>query len=64
MEIWRHRKGGIYTVLGISEGNVFYIAHADGALWYRPAQEFFDGRFTRIHGLVQPTPEEMGFKRG
>lgn len=64
MEIWRHRKGGIYTVIGIHEGTVYYVAHSDGVFWYRPASEFFDGRFTRVYNLIQPTPEGMGFRRG
>lgn len=64
MEIWQHRKGGIYSVLGIHDGTVFYVAHADGALWFRPAAEFFDGRFTRLPDTAAPTPEALGFRRG
>lgn len=62
--VWRHRKGGVYTVVGVLSGDVVYVAHKDGAMWYRPADEFLDGRFEPLEGEAPLTPEESGMRRG
>jgi len=62
--VWRHRKGGVYTVFGVLAGIVFYAAHKDGTMWYRPADEFLDGRFEPLEGEAPLTPEEAGMRQG
>lgn len=62
--VWRHKKrGSVYTILGESDGMVFYVAHADGRRWWRPREEFYDGRFEE---WSEPplSPDELGFERG
>ena len=52
--VWRHRKGGLYTVIAIGireadrSADVIYRCRASGTLYTRPASEFFDGRFKRV----------------
>lgn len=62
--VWRHNKGGTYTVLGESSDIVYYVAHSDGRMWWRPRVEFFDGRFTPVEDATPLHPEQMGFERG
>lgn len=63
--VWRHKKrGSVYTIVGVRRGVVFYCSHADGKLWYRPLDEFADGRFEVVKGEKPLTPEECGFERG
>lgn len=51
---WRHRKGGLYTVLhhGFIEADetpcIVYRPDGADAVWVRPTAEFLDGRFTRL----------------
>lgn len=45
--VWRHRKGGIYTIVGMLGEDVVYVAHSDRRRWQRPLAEFVDGRFSR-----------------
>ncbi|MEO0861129.1 MAG: DUF1653 domain-containing protein [Pseudomonadota bacterium] len=55
-EIWQHKKsGGLYVVVERSayiEADltpaVVYRSLFDGAVWVRPAAEFFDGRFRNL----------------
>lgn len=49
----RHRKGGLYRVFaeGINETDrkpVVIYQDETGQIWVRPAEEFWDGRFTPI----------------
>lgn len=50
---YRHRKGGVYTIVGICTHTetgdllVCYVG-SDGKTWARPAQMFCDGSFERI----------------
>ena len=58
--LWKHKKrGGIYQVLGVGElqssnlpniEGVELVAYkgTDGKLWFRPKQEFLDGRYEPI----------------
>lgn len=62
--VWKHNKGGVYTVVGHRRGLVFYVSHADGRKWYRPEDEFLDGRFEPIRDAFPLTAEEAGFERG
>lgn len=52
---WRHRKGGLYTVvmLAIRESDLSAVVlyrGPDGFCWDRPLSEFADGRFTMVDG--------------
>jgi hypothetical protein len=60
-QIYRHKqRGGAYTVLGqaclqtarpIQDDQELVVYRGeDGRLWARPFDEFYDGRFERIHG--------------
>jgi len=64
--VWRHKKrGSVYTIVGVRRGTVFYCSHADGKLWYRPLDEFADGRFeVAKDGIMPLSPDECGFERG
>ena len=46
----RHRKGGVYTVVGNvirnDERLVLYVSHDDRMWWIRPRSMFIDGRFS------------------
>ena len=49
----RHRKGGLYRLVahGLLEADrsdVVIYDDAEGATWVRPAEEFYDGRFTLL----------------
>jgi hypothetical protein len=49
---WRHRKGGLYMVLGtgFEESAVRLVViyrSTEGVAWTRPVAEFLDGRFVR-----------------
>lgn len=52
-EIWEHVKsGGLYRIVstqGINENDMtrvtIYRSLWDGAVWVRPEEQFFDGRF-------------------
>jgi hypothetical protein len=54
-EIYRHKKGGMYKVLGLAvhtETNELLVIYSDiyatdGNTWARPLKMFMDGRFTR-----------------
>ncbi len=59
LSVWKHRKGGIYVVLGLSicstngplEGQervVVYRSVKYGHLRHRAAEEFLDGRFQKV----------------
>lgn len=61
--IWRHKKRGTsYTILAEGElhsaefsvlNGSTLVAYRDvdsGKVWFRPKDEFFDGRFERIGG--------------
>ncbi len=53
MPTHQHRKGGLYRVLseGILEADrspVVIYDDADGTVWVRASNEFWDGRFTAI----------------
>jgi len=48
--VYRHRKGGTYTVIGTVRGVVYYAAHEDGSIWWRDHHEFHDGRFQPVDG--------------
>lgn len=65
--VWQHRKGGLYTVLGVATGcekhkqgiegvnMVVYLSHEDEPRMYvRSRAEFLDGRFS----LVPPKDSE------
>lgn len=50
----RHKKGGLYRVIaeGLNEADrcpVVIYDDADGQVWVRSAQEFWDGRFTSVN---------------
>ena len=62
--VWRHKvRGSIYTVIGEMDGIVYYISHADGRKWWRPFDEFYDGRFERVD--TEPlSAADLGFERG
>ena len=55
-EIWWHRKtGGLYRILTTRATNesdlkrvTVYESLFDGAIWVRPEEEFFDGRFINL----------------
>lgn len=55
-EKYRHRKGGIYTTMGIAEHTetkekmVVYERDSDGEMFVRPLAMFEDGRFERVDG--------------
>lgn len=59
---YRHRKGGVYTLIGVAGARAYYIAHSDGSRWWRPVLEFLDGRFEFLSD-PGPSPEELGFTR-
>lgn len=61
--VFRHRNGGTYTVLGSVNGYVYYVAHSGGELWYRPHEEFYDGRFVPSDECPL-MPDEIGAWRG
>jgi hypothetical protein len=46
----KHRKGGVYTVLGPvvrgQEHLILYVSHSDKIWWIRPRGMFIDGRFS------------------
>jgi hypothetical protein len=49
----RHRKGGLYRVVGpaileADRSDVIIYDDADGTVWVRSAVEFNDGRFTPL----------------
>jgi len=59
--VWQHRKGGVYTVVGIAKGceknklgieghdMVVYQSNDLERRWYvRAKHEFLDGRFTLV----------------
>ncbi len=51
--VWRHKKGGIYTVTGYvmieSTWRIGIVYHGDHGLGIvRDAEEFLDGRFARM----------------
>lgn len=51
-EVWRHRKGGRYELVGNGRHTetleeLTAYAGEDGQLWFRPRAMFEDGRFTR-----------------
>jgi hypothetical protein len=52
-EKYRHRKGGIYTLIALAkhtetgEDLVVYSAES-GEVWVRPLDQFSDGRFERM----------------
>ena len=58
--VWRHRKGGVYTVIGQLEGDEIYVAHADGCRWRRETAEFTDGRFTLLESESCLSDDEAG----
>jgi hypothetical protein len=51
---WKHRKGGIYSVVSNArieatlEAAVVYRDEVTGMTWVRPLAEFVDGRFERL----------------
>ena len=52
---WRHRKGGVYTVVSaaIREEDLSPLViyrNSEGVTWARPLSEFGDGRFTPVDG--------------
>lgn len=53
-EKYKHRKGGVYTVVGIAEHTetqetvVIYTCDLYGKMYARPLEMFEDGRFTRV----------------
>lgn len=57
--MFRHRKGGIYSVLDVCiiektcEPGVVYQDAATLLKWCRPISEFLDGRFTPLGGIAQ-----------
>jgi hypothetical protein len=62
--VWRHRKrGSVYTVIGVSRGIVYYVNHANGGRWWRPLEEFLDGRF-ELSAETPLSEDEAGFSRG
>lgn len=60
--IWRHRKGGQYTIIAFAvrerdrSPEVVYQCRRSGTVYTRPATEFFDGRFKRVAGRAIPVP--------
>lgn len=57
--VWRHSKGGLYTVIGVSTQStngpgdgfarvVVYCSNKYGKLRHRDLPEFLDGRFTPV----------------
>lgn len=59
--IWRHRKGGVYTVIGIAKGCernkqgiegldlvVYQSTDLEKRLYVRAKSEFLDGRFSLV----------------
>ncbi len=49
----RHRKGGLYRVVGpatleVDRSDVIIYDDAEGTVWVRSAVEFNDGRFTPL----------------
>lgn len=53
--LWRHRGGGTYRVVGhglieatLTAAVIYEPVGFDGPNWVRPADEFLDGRFTRV----------------
>jgi hypothetical protein len=59
--LWRHKKGGFYVVVGISQcstnGNeqercVVYWSIKYKGLRHRKAEEFLDGRFTLVPDIT------------
>ncbi len=66
--IWRHRKGGLYIVLGIStcstngqEGkeSVIYWSVKYQGLRDRAIGEFLDGRFGLLDSASNTQPEDL-----
>lgn len=53
-KLYKHRKGGIYKVIGIAihterkEALVVYQDIEDGFVWARPIEMFTDGRFVPV----------------
>lgn len=54
-EIWQHvESGGLYCIVGkgLLEADltpvICYRSLWDGAVWIRPEEEFFDGRFRNL----------------
>lgn len=63
-QVFRHRKGGVYTLIGQVGPVVYYVSHEDGKRWWRPASEFFDGRFDPTTDVEPISPFAAGFSRG
>ena len=56
--IWRHRKGGTYSVLTVARVEatlehvvVYHKVAQPSDVWTRPVAEFMDGRFTPLPEL-------------
>lgn len=58
--VWKHYKGGVYVVTGITDPGgdlqkhpiqVVYIGVANGKLWCRPLEDWCN-KFTEITGFV------------
>lgn len=62
--IWKHRKGGHYTVLAVARMEsdlapvVVYKSERDFSVWVRPHDEFADGRFVEIQEDDEGAPIE------
>lgn len=67
-KVLRHRKGGEYTVLGVSLNSenlrleMVYVSHATGEWWTRPLEEVLDGRFTEIAAADPASLEAAGLE--
>lgn len=62
--VWRHRKGGIYTVDQVvthTETGEWLVVYSgeDGESWARPLSDFLDGRFTEQERPASPRTMAM-----
>jgi len=53
-EIWKHRKGNTYFIIGVGTHSEtleeLVVYEGDGKTWIRPLSMFCDGRFQRVSG--------------
>lgn len=59
---WRHRKGGLYQVLGVAREEAtlapVVVYRGESGIWTRPHEDFYDGRFTPAVPPDMPGPTD------